>query len=594
MTTPADPDAIHAGLARLGVRRMLLAIHDTSFPADADEDTGRGSPSTAAAARLFGYARALGFTGIQLGPQGQTSRDNPSPYDGTIFSRHLGNLALGSLRPGAAFEGLVDQADLALAVLPSPGGPAQHARAYDAHHALVDAAYARLDARPDLRARLAEFRAAHAGWLERDALHAALCNGHRGAGFRDWPAADRDLWLTDDEAARAARAAHAAAHARAIDRYAFGQLLVHDEHARVRRTAAHHRLALYGDLQVGYADADKWGYAAAFLADYRMGAPPSRTNAEGQPWGYPVLDPAQYAGRARDLVRARADKAFAEYDSLRIDHPHGLVCPWVYDGRAADPGRAVKDGARLFESPDLADHPALAPFAIARADQIDRTQARYADGWVRALDAAQIDRYATLLDTLIDSARRHGRDAADLSCEVLSTMPYPLGAMLARYGLGRWRVTQKARLDDPGDVYRSEQAQAADWIMLGNHDTAPIFAVIRAWSPAQREAWARHLAARLALRQPARLAEPGFLATAMLAELFASRAENVSIFFADLFGYEERFNVPGLVDAVNWTLRLPPEFAALHQARLARGAALDLALAVELALQAQPDGAERR
>jgi hypothetical protein len=75
----------------------------------------------------------------------------------------------------------------------------------------------------------------------------------------------------------------------------------------------------------------------------------------------------------------------------------------------------------------------------------------------------------------------------------------------------------------------------------------------------------------------------------MLAELFISRAENVSIFFADLFGYEERFNVPGLVDPTNWTLRLPPDFAELYRERLARGAALDLGLALELALAATPD-----
>jgi 4-alpha-glucanotransferase len=557
-------------LSRLGVRRMLLAIHDISFPSDPDEDTGRGSPATRAAARLFGYAESLGFTGIQLGPQGQTSRSNPSPYDGTIFSRHLGNIGIDAWRE----TGLIREADLASAVLPVAGGPAQHERAYDVHHALVDAAYQALDARPDLRARLAEFRAANAAWLEPDALYAALCLQYGGAGFRDWPAADR------------ARTAPPPRHARAIDRYAFGQLLVHDEHARVRRVAARHRLALYGDLQVGYADGDAWAHAACFLAGYRMGAPPSRTNAAGQPWGYPVLDPDQYDGRAGALVRARADKAFAEYDSLRIDHPHGLVCPWVYDGDAPDPERAVQLGARLFESPDLADHPALARFAIARPDQLDRAQPRYADRWVRALDAAQVDRYARLFDRVVDAARAHGRAVGDLSFEVLSTMPAPLGAMLARYGLGRWRVTQKAKLDDLDDVYRTERVARDDWMMLGNHDTPPIFALIRTWPAALRDAWARHLAARLQLAQPERLEQPGFLATAMLAELFVARAENVSIFFGDLFGCEERFNVPGLVDAANWTLRLPADFEALHADRLARGAALDLPLAVELALAA--------
>jgi len=586
------PTAIETGLSRLGVRRMLLAIHDASFPSDPDEDTGRGSPSTRAAARLFAYARGLGFTGIQLGPQGQTSRDNPSPYDATIFSRHLGNVALGSLRAGGAFEGLVDEATVAGAVLRdpagagAPGGRVQHRHAHDARHALIEVAYAALAARPDLRERLAAFRAAHADWLDRDALHAALCVEHGGAGSRHWPERDRDLWLGDDARARDERTARMAGHARAVERYAFGQLLVHEEHARVRRDAARLGLALYGDMQVGYSDADLWAYAAVFLRGYRMGAPPSRTNPDGQPWGYPVLDPAQYRGRAGDLIRARADKAFAEYDGVRIDHPHGVVCPWVYDGERTDAQRAVCEGARLFEAPDLPDHLALAPFAIAHADQLDRTQPRYGDAWVRALEPAQVERYATLVDVIAACAHRRGRDVSALSCEVLSTMPFPLGAVLARHGLGRWRVTQKARLDDPRDVYRSENAEPPDWVMLGNHDTPPIIAVVRAWSPAQREAWARHLAARLALARPERLAVPGFLASAMLAELFASRAENVSVFFADLFGYEERFNVPGLVDAANWSLRLPPDFAELHRDRLARGAALDIALAVELALAA--------
>jgi 4-alpha-glucanotransferase len=570
-------DALRAKLSKLGIRRMLLAIHDVSFPSDADEDFGRGAPTTRAAERLFEYVRQLGFTGIQLGPQGQTARSNPSPYDGTLFSRHLGNIAMRSFRTGGAFEGLVDDRTLD-AVRWTTGDGAQHQRAHDAIHAIVAAAYAPIEhgARPDLRARLDAFRREHATWLEPDALHAALSAHHGGSGFREWPDSDRDLWLTGDRARLAQLLAH---HERAIDRYAFGQWLVHDEHERLRQRCP---LALYGDLQIGYSDADAWRHAGAFLADYRMGAPPSRTNPDGQPWGYPVLDPAQYAGAARALVVARADKTFGEYDSLRIDHPHGLVCPWVY---RAD---AVKTGARLFESPDLAE---LDRYAIARADQLDHQQPRYADDWVRALDDGQVERYALLVDAIVAAAERHGRAPADLSCEVLSTMPLPLARVLARHGLGRWRVTQKAKLDDPSDVYRTENAARQDWVMLGNHDTAPIFSVIRDWSSAQREAWARHLAARLHLAEPERLARGGFIATAMLAELFACRAENVSIFFADLFGLTERFNRPGIVDAANWTLRLPYDFEDLHAACLAREHALDVPLAIDLALQAQEHGA---
>jgi 4-alpha-glucanotransferase len=565
-------------LARLGVKRMLLAIHDASFPADPDEDIGRGSPATRAATRLYGYIRALGFTGIQLGPQGQTARANPSPYDGTIFSRHLGNISAHSFRAGGAFEGLVAPG-LVDEWLAGAFGPAQHRHAYDASHALVAAAYEALErgARPDLREAHQRFVKANADWLVPDALHAALCHSHDGAGHRAWATRDRDLWIATD---RARVDELTALHARAIDRYAFGQMLVHDEHVRVRERCG---LLLYGDLQVGYSDADTWRFAGAFLRGYQMGAPPSRTNPEGQPWGYPVLDPAQYTGAARALVAARADKALTEYDSLRIDHPHGLVCPWVYRGGTEDPARAAREGARLFESPDLPDHPELAPFSIARPEQIDRECPRYADRWVRELDASQIDRYAILLDEIMAAAERHGRSRADLSCEVLSTMPTPLAAMLARYGLGRWRVTQKANLDLATDVYRTENVTREDWVMLGNHDTAPILAAIRGWAPAQREKWARHLTGILRLAEPARLASDGYLASAMLAELFVSRAENVSIFFADLFGYTERFNVPGLVDEANWTLRLAADFEPLHADRLSRGEALDLPLAISIA-----------
>src|SRR5262249_32820336 len=147
-------------------------------------------------------------------------------------------------------------------------------------------------------------------------------------------------------------------------------------------------------------------------------------------------------GRVRTLIASRVDKAFAEYDGIRVDHPHGLVCPWVYSDD-------VQAGARLFESPDRPD---LAPYAIARAEQIDHSKPRYDDHWVRGLDVEQNDRYSTLFDLIVGEDR-------EIICEVLSTLPAPLAGVLSRYGLGRWRVTQKANLDDPADVYRVEHAE---------------------------------------------------------------------------------------------------------------------------------------
>ena len=192
------------------------------------------------------------------------------------------------------------------------------------------------------------------------------------------------------------------------------------------------------------------------------------------------------------------DKMFSELDGMRIDHPHGFVCPWVYRAEQADATHAVQHGARLFSSPDLPDHPELAPFAIARAEQLDYDVPRHADGWVAELDEEQEERYAILVDLIVEAADQQGRGTEDIACEVLSTQPYPLGRVMARHELGRFRVTQKANLDEPGDGYRGENARPEDWIMVGTHDTRPIWLIAREWIESG-ESWkqARYLATRL-------------------------------------------------------------------------------------------------
>ncbi|MDD2541667.1 MAG: hypothetical protein PHH28_11580, partial [Desulfuromonadaceae bacterium] len=94
-TADFQPDAaICEALRRLDKTDLLLAVHDASFPGIESEDTGRGSPYGDGGQALALFARSLGFTGLQLGPQGQTSSVNPSPYDGTLFSRNILSLDL--------------------------------------------------------------------------------------------------------------------------------------------------------------------------------------------------------------------------------------------------------------------------------------------------------------------------------------------------------------------------------------------------------------------------------------------------------------------------------------------------------------------
>ena len=143
-------------------------------------------------------------------------------------------------------------------------------------------------------------------------------------------------------------------------------------------------------------------------------------------------------------------------------------------------------------------------------------------------------------------------------------------------GLGRFRVTQKADLSNPQDVYRSENVAPEDWVMVGNHDTKSLWRLVGEWQwrgtlraqadylatrlhpePQGREAFARQLAAN-----------PGLLAQAKIADLFACRARHVMVFFADLLGMTETYNVPGTVEERNWSLRVPEDWARQYRERL--------------------------
>jgi len=622
---------VKAALEALGVRNFVFGIHDPCFPSEEGEDIGRGSPYSEGGRRLLRFIRELGFTGVQFGPQGETSESNPSPYDGTIFSRNTLSIALAELAdPSSSWGGLLPPDRVAAIADKKPHGDStsvQHGYAYRAQRAALSEAYSTFAAR---RARgeagaigriheeLCAFRRENEGWLERDALYEPICIEHQRAYWLEWRKDIEkgiDQWLfapgLGDEGLAAQRLSELRArYATGIELHAFMQLIAHEQHVRGRAFAGGLGLKLYGDLQIGYSARDIWAYQSLFLRNYRMGAPPSRTNPEGQAWNYPVLDPNQFFERSADdrdkspgpamrMLIARLQKLFGEFDGIRLDHPHGLVCPWVYHAGQPDVLAAVRAGARLFSSPNLPDHPDLAHFAIAREDQINPQAARYADGWVTSLDPDQVERFGALFGAVVDAALRNKRHVSDLVCEVLSTMPYPLKRVLGQHTLGRFRVTQKADLKNPADVYRSENAQPEDWIMVGNHDTKPIWLLVDQWfqSGVARDQ-AAYLAERLSPRPEEReafaaklLQNPGELAHAKMADLFASRAENVMIFFSDFFGEKRVFNAPGTVSDENWSLRVSSAFEQDYRAKLARGAALNLPRTLATALRARDDSA---
>lgn len=542
---------------KLGIRRLVLQIHDTSFPARADEDTGRGSPYSDGAADLLKFVQQLGFDGIQFGPQGQTDRQNPCPYDGRLFLNDFLSIALKPLAFDDYWGGILSPQTLQRVVegRPAGSGRSHHQYAWDEVSAALDEAVACFQARGSddapLNRDFAAFVTANEDWLPRDF-----------AG---------NLSVSQ----------------------ALPQFILHQQRQHLK--AAFPDLRFYGDFQIGINPIDAEQFAHLFHPDYALGAPPSRTNPEGQPWGYAVLHPDRIAdGSAQQFLKRRVQRLLSGLDGIRIDHPHGLVCPWVYRRHQQPAAEAVRQGARMYESPDNPDHPDLARYAIPESSQIDTAVSKYDSHRVTELNDEQVDRYSVLIDVVLDCVREAGGDVvSDVACEVLSTLPYPLQRVMQRHGLGRFRVVQKANLTDPTDGYRIEQAQPGDWIMPGNHDTPPIWLLARGWCAGGRgREWAEYLADRLRVPPTARSdflartsSEPGELVHALFAAVLASRASHVSLFFPDLFGLTAFYNRPGIINETNWRLRVSPTFSDDYTQNCRRNQALNLTRCFTLALQ---------
>lgn len=292
-------------------------------------------PTLQVGLRLLRFARALGFNAVQFGPQGETSRGNASPYDSTIFSRSTLSIAHDRL----VDEGLLRPETLErIARQRGEGAPmrTQYTYAVTARRAALTEAAAAFQgqASDPEREALRRFREAHWSWLASDALYEALAETYGEEDSQRWPHRHVGQLFGATHALAPAQSLLATrAHAPRLDRYVCLQYFAHRQHASLRSACHRLGLTLYGDMAIGMSLRDVWRYRTLFLDGYALGAPPSRTNPCGQPWGYPVLDPKQYQdtdgrpGPIRRFVAARIDKMLDAYDGVRIDHPHGLVCP---------------------------------------------------------------------------------------------------------------------------------------------------------------------------------------------------------------------------------------------------------------------------
>jgi 4-alpha-glucanotransferase len=347
-------------------------------------------------------------------------------------------------------------------------------------------------------------------WIDDYALFVSIHDEVMGGrSWLEWPAPLRD------REAGAMADTRATLSERVLFRVWLQWLCDRQWHA-ARRGANAVGVELAGDIpfMVAGDSADVWARRDDFRLDARVGVPPDAFSATGQDWGLPVYRWAEMEAGGHVWMTARSERMADLYGIYRVDHVVGLYRTYFFSD----------DGS------PAAFVPAEEPEQVANGERMMALFSRRAR--VIAEDLGVVpDFIRTSLDAL----------------------------EIPGYRVQRW----ERDWNEPGQPFRDPATwPAVSVATTGTHDTDSLADWYESLSAEDRRALLA-LPALASLRERAPGRFDAGVRDAMLELLYASSSDLLLLPFQDLLGQRERVNVPGTVNAQNWTYRMPTTISAL-------------------------------
>ncbi|DAB20603.1 TPA: hypothetical protein CPT85_09545 [Candidatus Gastranaerophilales bacterium HUM_21] len=598
----------HKALKELGKKNFALIVHGNSFPAISGKNTGFGTQNSEAGKNLMDFASGV-FNAIQLGPQGKTKACDSSPYTGTIFSinplfidlEQLTTKEWGNILSEQTYKKICDE---------NPNkdiNKTAYSYIVKAQDEALQEAYVNFKQWNDkkLNKEFEKFKKENDFWLSKDALYEALVIENNNDYWPLWDnKTDRNLFNPKTEEEKKASFLREKElrlkYADEINYYAFCQFVAAKQNEQTKKYALKHDLKLIADRQVAFSDRDTWAYQSLFLEGWMLGCPPDYFSKDGQAWGFPVVDPKKMfnedgsLGEAGELLKRLYKKMFKENPGgVRIDHIVGLIDPWVY--KAGKKPMPEQGAGRLYSSPE---HPELSQYAIATMDDLNLEIGSDKEKRVKKLSKEQIKKYGAMIEKIvIAAAKEEGLNKDAIVCEDLGTLTFPVESVMKEYDLQGMRLTQFVKHEMPEHPYRCCNIVERSWAMVGTHDNEPI----SMWADSMINTHEGYLnVVNLVDDMYSELkgkdrddlivkltTDAKALMNVKLAEIFASKAANVQVFFTDFFGIKATYNTPGTSGDKNWSLRVPDNFEEVYCNNCKDGLALNLPLILKMAIEAR-------
>ena len=582
-------DVIQKALKTLDKKNFAFIIHGGSFPASAGENTGFGSINSNGGREVIDFAKGI-FNAIQLGPAGKTKGCDSSPYTGTIFSGNPLFIDLKQLTTDEWNNILsVDTYNSIVECNPNKNiNKTAYSYIYKKQNEALEEAWNNFKANgsAELKKEFETYKLENDYWLDKDSLYEALSIEHGNDYWPLWTSeVDKNLFnpKSNEEKIEYSKRINEISqkYSDAIEQYKFIQFVLNKQNEKTREYAKNAGIKMIADRQVAFSDRDTWAYQSLFMEGWMLGCPPDYFSKDGQAWGFPVMNPERMYNddgsldEGGILLKNLYKKMFRENPGgVRIDHIVGLIDPWVY--KAGKKPRIEQGAGRLYSSPE---HPELKKYAISRLEDLDETLEADKEKRVKTLTKEQIHLYGRLIEKIvIAAAEEEGLDKDAIVCEDLGTLTNPVAAVMKEYGLQGMRLTQFVVPEKPEHPYRCCNIDSRCWAMVGTHDNEPI----AMWADKMVNTHEGYLHVKNLVEDlfaecdnkddiiTNLTKDAEFLKQTKLVEIFASKAENVQIFFTDFFNIKDVYNRPGTSGDENWSLRLPDNFRELPTINLAK------------------------
>ena len=632
-----------AGVKALGTENIALIVHGPSFPSRKSENTGVGSPYSNGALDLMKFIKPYQFNYIQFGPDGKLSEGNPSPYDSKTFAGNTLFINLKKLT-GKEWGNILSTETLKKAKVKAETfenitkvkSECDFKHAFTMSEAALKEAWIgfknkRTEGNPTIQKIDTKFQAykeQNSDWLEKEAIYEALSKEHskdpevkkNNNNYKFWEdGVDKDLFgnINSDDTTlkdQAIKRKDELNEKDDVEFFKFSQFVLDEMKLKRRKQADPLGIKTMADKKVDFSESDVWANQEAFLKDWRLGVPPDYFSKTGQAWNFEVLNPDKMfernekgeiqkdengkvkLGPAGKFLFSTFDKMFKDNPGgTRIDHIPGVIDPFVYpDGKLP----LDKDSGRLYSSPD---NPKLAKWAKVDADDIDTAKDPYGPDRIKedtfTNSPEKLNSYAELLENIIiPAAEKNGVAKSNIVCEDLGVITRPITPVLNKLNVSGIRVTEFEDPNNPEDANRASNIPTDCWAALGTHDndslinwTEEIFK-----NPENKKSHIKTLTEDLKPDNPQEFekklgSDPKEFMKAKVAALFASPAKNIQIFWADLLGIKERYNLPGSPPEDNWKLRVPNQFQDLFYTNLENNQGINMPEVMKMALESKHD-----